>query len=195
MEAGHACKKAHGKARKPRGWRTRKDPFSSHWPEVERIYRCPELKKLVLRAKGFSSATVSPELVSSCSMSFSLSLSQDGMIFEGWPCRRGFGRVATAWSRGDVRLCAITSRKPHFPGERKRPRLLRRVWMERTRGLSSGGPGFARFPSSRGGHGGELPEVVGEDAPHDPCAAVLETLAAKRSAHVVVGQDRDPRLG
>jgi len=71
-------------------------------------------------------------------------------------------------------LCAITSRKPHFPGERKRPRLLRRVWMERTRGLSSGGSGFARLPSSRGGHGGELPEVVREDAPHDPRAAVLE---------------------
>lgn len=117
------------------------------------------------------------------------------MIFEEWLCRRGFGRVATAWSRGDGLLRAITSRKPHFPGERKRPRLLRRVWMERTRGLSSGGSGFVRFPLSRGGHGGELPEVVREDAPHDPRAAVLESLAAKRSAHVVVGQDRNPRLG
>ena len=67
--------------------------------------------------------------------------------------------------------------------------------MERTRGLSSGGPGFARLPSSRGGHGGELPEVVGEDAPHDARAAVFEAFAARRRAHAAVGRDRNARLG
>ena len=59
----------------------------------------------------------------------------------------------------------------------------------------SGSLCFAPLSLSRGGRGGELPKVVCENTPHDPNAAILESLAAKRRAHVVVGQDRDPRLG